>query len=49
MYAFLEKFQLTTDDQLGLLPKIEIDKLELTAVAAEWIKNNEAVWKAWLS
>lgn len=49
VYAFLEKFQLTTDDQLGLLPKIEIDKLELTAVAAEWIKNNEAVWKAWLS
>ena len=49
VYAFLEKFQLTTDDQLGLLPKIEIDKLELTAVAAEWIKNNEAVWKAWLN
>lgn len=49
VFAFLEKFQLTTDDQLGLLPKIEIDKLELTAVAAEWIKNNEAVWKAWLN
>ena len=49
VFAFLEKFQLTTDDQLGLLPKIEIDKLELTVVAAEWIKNNEAVWKAWLS
>jgi len=49
VFAFLEKFQLTTDDQLGLLPKIEIDKLELTAVAAEWIKNNEAVWKAWFS
>ena len=48
VFAFLEKFKLTTDDQLSVLPKIEIDKLEVTAVAAEWIKNNEATWKAWL-
>lgn len=49
VYSFLEKFTLTTEDQLSMLPAFEIDGEEPDAVAAEWVKNNEDVWKAWLS
>ena len=45
--AFLEKFQLTNDDQLGMLPAVEIDKEPAADVAAQWIKDNKAVWEKW--
>ncbi len=48
VWAFLEKFTLTNDDQLALLPSVEIDKKDVAEVAAGWIADNEAVWKAWL-
>ena len=44
---FLEKFQLTNDDQLGMLPAVEIDKEPAEDVAAQWIKDNKAAWEAW--
>lgn len=47
VFAFIKKFTLSTDDQLGLLPAVEIDKRDAAEVAAEWIANNEAVWSAW--
>lgn len=47
MFSFIKKFTLTTDDQLGLLPAVEIDKRPASEVAAEWIANNEATWSAW--
>lgn len=47
--AFLKKFSLSTDDQLSMLPAVEIDKKPLAEVAASWIKANEATWKTWLS
>lgn len=48
VWAFLEKFTLTNDDQLGLLPAVEIDQKDVAEVAAGWIASNESVWKAWL-
>jgi glycine betaine/proline transport system substrate-binding protein len=46
--AFIEKFSLTNDDQLKLLPAVEIDQKPAADIAAEWIAANEATWKAWL-
>ncbi len=49
VYAFLEKFTLTTDDQLEMLPSMEIDGLDPAVVAAEWVAAHEDVWQAWLA
>jgi glycine betaine/proline transport system substrate-binding protein len=49
VFAFLKKFHLTKADQLGMLPSVEIDKKPAEEVAAKWIKDNEAVWKQWVS
>lgn len=47
--AFLEAFTITTEDQLGMLPAVEIDGEDAADVAAQWIADNEAVWSTWLS
>jgi glycine betaine/proline transport system substrate-binding protein len=46
--AFLEKFTITTEDQLSMLPAVEIDGEDASAVAAQWIADHEDVWSAWL-
>jgi glycine betaine/proline transport system substrate-binding protein len=48
VFAFLEAFTMTTEDQLGMLPAVEIDGEEPAEVAAEWVSANEDVWSAWL-
>lgn len=48
VYAFLEKFTITTDDQLEMLPGFEIDGEDPAAVAATWVAAHEDTWKAWL-
>ena len=48
VYAFLEAFQQTTEDQLSMLPAVEIDGDDPSEVAARWVEDNESVWRAWL-
>jgi len=48
VFAFLEAFTITTEDQLGMLPAVEIDGEDPADVAAEWVSANEDVWSAWL-
>ncbi|MEX2654776.1 MAG: glycine betaine ABC transporter substrate-binding protein [Acidimicrobiia bacterium] len=48
VFAFLQAFTLTTEDQLSMLPPVEIDGLEPSAVAATWVADNESTWSAWL-
>jgi len=48
VFAFLEAFTITTEDQLSMLPAVEIDGDDPAAVAAEWVSANEDVWSAWL-
>jgi glycine betaine/proline transport system substrate-binding protein len=48
VFAFLQAFQLTTEDQLSMLPPVEIDGLDPAAVAADWVNDHESVWSAWL-
>lgn len=47
--AFLEKFQLSNEDQLSMLPAVEIDGEDASDIAAQWISDHEDVWSAWLS
>lgn len=47
--AFLEAFTLSNEDQLGMLPAVEIDGEDASDIAAQWIADNEAVWSTWLS
>lgn len=48
VFAFLQNFTMTTEDQLGMLPAVEIDGDDPADVAAEWVSANEEVWSAWL-
>ena len=48
VFAFLEAFTITTEDQLEMLPAVEIDGEEPAEVAADWVSANEDVWSAWL-
>jgi glycine betaine/proline transport system substrate-binding protein len=48
VFSFLQAFTLTTDDQLSMLPPVEIDGLDPAEVAATWVADNESTWSAWL-
>lgn len=48
VYAFLEAFTLTNDDQLSMLPAMEIDGDDPSGVAQKWVDENTDTWKAWL-
>lgn len=48
VHSFLQKFTLTNEDQLSMLPSAEIDGEDVEDVAAAWIADNEAVWSAWV-
>lgn len=48
VWAFLNDFTITTEDQLSMLPPVEIDGREPADVAADWVADNEDVWSAWL-
>ncbi|NNE94509.1 MAG: ABC transporter substrate-binding protein [Acidimicrobiales bacterium] len=48
VYAFLKAFSLSNEDQLSMLPAMEIDGEDPADVAAEWVDANADKWKAWL-
>lgn len=48
VFAFLSNFQQTNEDQLSMLPAVEIDGEDASAIAAQWIADNEAIWSTWL-
>lgn len=48
VYSFLESFTITNEDQLEMLPAVEIDGEDPADVAAEWIASHEDTWRAWL-
>jgi glycine betaine/proline transport system substrate-binding protein len=48
VYAFLQKFTITTDDQLEMLPPMEIDQQDPADVAAKWVADHADTWQAWL-
>jgi glycine betaine/proline transport system substrate-binding protein len=48
VFAMFEKVQITNEQQLALLPAVEIDGQPASEVAAKWIADNEATWSTWL-
>lgn len=48
VYDFLNAFTITNEDQLSMLPPVELDGEDVEDVAAEWIADNEDVWSAWI-
>jgi glycine betaine/proline transport system substrate-binding protein len=46
---FLAWFTLTNDDQLSMLPAVEIDGQPADEVAAQWVADHEDTWTPWLS
>jgi glycine betaine/proline transport system substrate-binding protein len=45
---FLRAFSISNEDQLSMLPAVEIDGEDAADVAARWITENESVWSTWL-
>lgn len=45
---FLSRFSMTNEDQLSLLPAVEIDGEDAADVAAGWVEENEDTWSVWL-
>ncbi len=48
VFAFLQAFAITTEDQLEMLPPVEIDGDDPEAVAAKWVADHEDTWRSWL-
>ena len=44
---FLAWFTMTNEDQLSLLPAVEIDGEDAADVAAGWVEANEETWNEW--
>lgn len=49
VWAMLQKVTITNEQQLELLPQVEIDKKPAADVAKAWIAANESVWKPWFA
>ncbi len=49
VWSRVQKVQITIDQQLELLPQVEIDQQPAADVAKAWIAANEAVWSAWFA
>ena len=48
VHRFLERFSLTTEDQLQMIDAVENAGRTVDDVAAEWIANNQDRWEGWL-
>ena len=46
-YATLEKISFTNPQIAEMAKFVDIDEMEPEEAAAEWLANNESIWKAW--
>jgi glycine betaine/proline transport system substrate-binding protein len=44
----LTNFRLTNDMQAPLILSVDVDGNDMEDVVADWLKDNEDVWKAWM-
>ncbi|MEM8922154.1 MAG: glycine betaine ABC transporter substrate-binding protein [Actinomycetota bacterium] len=47
--SFLQRFTLTTEDQMAMLVAVEVDGRSIQGAAAEWIATNAETWEPWLT
>ena len=48
-YGFIDQFTLTNDVQNRLILEVDQNNRSVEEVSREWISQNEAVWKPWVS
>lgn len=48
-YAVLEKISFTNPQIAEMAKLVDVDELEPEEAAAEWLEQNEDVWKAWIN
>ncbi|MGH1490540.1 MAG: glycine betaine ABC transporter substrate-binding protein [Acidimicrobiales bacterium] len=48
IWQFLLNFQLSTEDQLDLIDRVENKGASIDVVAQEWVTNHPARWEQWL-
>jgi glycine betaine/proline transport system substrate-binding protein len=48
-FEFLQKFELTDEDQNTITASKNVDGLSIEEAAQKWVDENEATWQAWLS
>jgi len=49
VFAFIQKFALTTEDQLSFLGPVDIDGQSPQDAARAWVDANKDIWSAWFS
>lgn len=47
-YDFIKAYSLSNDVQNALIQRVDQDGLSVEDAVAEWMKANEATWKAWM-
>jgi len=47
-YKLLKSYQLSNDDQIPMMNKIDQENQKLEAVVKAWVDANEATWKPWV-
>ncbi|MEX2650328.1 MAG: ABC transporter substrate-binding protein [Alphaproteobacteria bacterium] len=47
-YKFLKAYQLTAEEQIPMLYKVDAEGLSIDAVTEEWVENNKDKWQAWV-
>ena len=48
MEGLLKNFRLTNEEQAPMILAVDVDGKDMKDVVAQWLKDNEAKWKAWL-
>ena len=46
-YTFVQNYALSNDVQNALIQRVDQDGLSVEEAVAEWMKDNEATWRAW--
>lgn len=47
-YAAIKAFRLSNDEMGEMVGRVDLDGEDLEAVVAEWVADNEAIWREWI-
>jgi glycine betaine/proline transport system substrate-binding protein len=47
-YKAIKAFHVENDEMSAMIVKVDLEHKDLDAVVADWMKNNESRWKAWI-
>ncbi len=47
-YAAIKNFKVSNEEMGAMVAAVDLDGKDLDAVVADWVANNESVWKSWI-